>query len=408
MVNYIGQQRGLVTGSTTQGLHPILAGRVVRDVAPEIALLDANNAPLMTLLMKLRKSKASQPKFEWQEDVFPAQATAIQTADASANDTTVVVTAGTGSYGRPGDLWWNVESDEIMYIQSVTTDTWTVIRGVGGTTPTINSVAQEIYYIGNAMPMGWTARAPLTTVISQPYNYCQLFKESFEVTGTLDATTLYGGADRSYLRRKHGDLHKRDIEKTFWFGDRDLIATDEAATYMATTYTGAYMTRGVTKWIETAPAGNVHSNDTILTEDEFCGYLQTDFRYGNGVKFMFCSPLALTVISSWGRDKLQVVPRDTTFGINITRYISPHGELNLINNKMLGDITDADDEAQNPSKSSYILDIEQLKYRYLRDTRLEMGIQENDRDSLQDQYMTECGLEFSLPKHHSVIWGWQL
>jgi hypothetical protein len=123
---------------------------------------------------------------------------------------------------------------------------------------------------------------------------------------------------------------------------------------------------------------------------------------------MYCSPLCLTTISSWGRDKLQVVPRDTTFGINITRYISPHGELNLINNKMFGDITVTDSETTNPSKSSVILDIEQLKYRYLRDTRLEMNIQGTDQDSIEDQYLTECGLEFSLPKHHAVIWGWQV
>jgi hypothetical protein len=37
-----------------------------------------------------------------------------------------------------------------------------------------------------------------------------------------------------------------------------------------------------------------------------------------------------------------------------------------------------------------------------------MSIQENDRDTKEDEYLTECGLEFKLPKHHAAIWGWQV
>ena len=146
--------------------------------------------------------------------------------------------------------------------------------------------------------------------------------------------------------------------------------------------TAAYMTRGAFRWMDSSW---VHTNASDLTEDEFCTYLETDFRYGNGVKFMFCSPRALSVISGWGRDKLQVVPRDT--------------------NKLFQDVVDTDADV-DPSTCSVILDIEQLKYRYLRDTTLEMNIEENDRDSKENQYMTECGLQMEQPKHHAVIYGW--
>ena len=398
--------RGLVTGQTTGGVLPITAGRQIRDVASEISLLDVNNTALITLLMKLRKEKCNNPKFEWQYDEFPAQKTTINgVGESSSGDVTMTVDDGT--VFRPGDMIWVPETDEVMYVESVSTHDLVVVRGIGGTVPIPFEDGAEVYYIGNAQPMGWQARPPLTTQVTQPFNYTQLFKESIEVTGTLDATSLYGGKDMTYQIRKHGELHKKDIERTFWWGARDLIDSSEADVLITLAnggQTAAYMTRGVLRWMNDS---YVHTNASDLTEDEFTTYLETDFRYGNGVKFMFCSPRALSVISGWGRDKLQVVPRDTTFGINITRYTSPHGELNLINNKLFQDVADTD-AAVDPSTCSVILDIEQLKYRYLRDTTLEMNIEEPDRDSKENQYMTECGLQMDRPKHHAVIYGWKI
>jgi hypothetical protein len=284
----------------------------------------------------------------------------------------------------------------------------TLIRGVGDTEVGTWVTGDEIFIIGNAQEMGDTARESITTIVSQPWNHAQLFKEPFEVDNTANATALHGGKDLPYLRRKHGELHKKDIARAFWWGARDLVSKAEASTaggsYPAVS--AAHTTRGVWQWILESAAAGSHTNASDLTEDDFNGYLQSDFRYGNNVKFMFCCPLALTVISGWGREKLQVVPRDTTFGINITRYISPHGELNLINNKLFGDVDGGANALYNPAEASIILDLEQLKYRYLRDTRLELGIQENDRDAVEDQYLTECGLQFMLPKHAAGIWEW--
>ena len=381
-------------------------GRRVRDVANEIALLDANNTALVTLLMKLRKQSCQDPRFEWQEDIFPIQ-TSKCTEVMSSTEAEVTITTGEGVYFREGDILYHPEDHEVCYVTKVAASALTLVRGLGDTDGGTWASGDDIFIIGNAQEMGDTARQSITTIVAQPYNHAQLFKEPFEVDNTANATKLHGGPDLTYLRRKHGELHKKDIERAFWWGARDLVSTVEGVatggTYPAVS--AAHTTRGVWQWLLEEGAGS-HTNSSELTEDDFNGYLQTDFRYGNNVKFMFCSPLALTVISGWGRDKLQTVPRDTTFGINITRYISPHGELNLINTKLFGDIDGGANAAYNPAEASIILDLEQLKYRYLRDTKLELGIQENDRDGVEDQYLTECGLEFRLPKHAAGIWEW--
>lgn len=409
MATQIAGTRHLEVGGTAETIlgskehtTPTWPGRRVRDVANEIALLDSNNTALVTLLMKLRKKSCSDPRFEWQEDEFPAQSVTVNQVGSSA-DTTIALDTGHGARLREGDVLYHCEDNEVCYVDSISTDTVTLIRAVGDTDPGLWASDDILYIIGNGQEMGDVARASITTQISQPWNHAQIFKEPFEVDNTANATKLYGGSDLTFLRRKHGEIHKKDIERAFWWGERDLIGNDEATTYPANA--AAHLTRGVWQWILEGD-GYSKTNASELTEDDFNGYLQDAFRYGNNVKFMFCCPLALTVISGWGREKLQVVPRDTTFGINITRYISPHGELNLINNKLFGDIDGGANADYNPAEASIILDLEQLYYRYLRDTKLELGIQENDRDAIEDQYLTECGLEMRLPEHATGIWEW--
>jgi hypothetical protein len=96
---------------------------------------------------------------------------------------------------------------------------------------------------------------------------------------------------------------------------------------------------------------------------------------------------------------------DTTAGMVISRYKSTHGSLNVVKNNLFADISDSDC-ATNPATAAILLDLEQLWYRYLNDTELEQNIQENDRDAVEHQYRSECGLELRLPAHHSGIYGW--
>jgi hypothetical protein len=399
MVNQFQAMRDLYSSTANTSIN---ADRQVRDVSDVISLLDPNNAPLTTLLRKLRKKKSTDVKFEWFEDEFPTQNTTCTEDDASSGDTAIGVTDGT--LFREGDVWLNADNRELIYIDNASTaNQISCVRGVGGTAPADWGTNDELFYVGNGAETGEVARKPLTTITVTQYNYCQIFKEAFEITNTMNATNLYGGPDRQYLRRKHGDLHQRDIERAFWWGGRDrLVTTDSSRITRA-----AYLTGGVFRKISTNDHVNVSS---ALTEDEFDGYLRGDFRYGNAVKFMFCSPLAMSVISSWGRDKIRLVPRDKTYGIHISRFISPHGELNLINNKLFYDFTLASQETaiEDYGTCSVILDLESMMYRYLRDTRLEMNIQENDRDSTEDQFLTECGLHMEQEKHHASIFGWAL
>ncbi len=402
--------RHLETADTTK---QILAGRRVRDVSNKIALLDQNNTTLVTLLMRLRKKKCTDPKFEWGEDAFLSQSTTLN--EDVSSDETAYTTSGAAETAkfRTGDVWWVPDDDEIVYVDAVdsTNNIVHFVKSIGQTNHMLWDAGANLFYVGNGQATGDTARAQLTTQTVQEYNFAMLFKEPFEVDRTAMSTALYGGGDMPYLIKKHGEQHKRDIERAFWFSERENVTGTESASYVAGVGSTAFLTRGIWQWFasDSGPSGsgvNTHTNSSgDLSEDDYNGYLETDMRYGQNIKFQFNSPRACTQIDSWGRDALQLMSRETTAGMVIRRYKSTHGEINMIKNNLFADMADTAC-ATNPGTCAIILDMEQLWLRYLNDTELEQNIQENDRDAVEHQYRSEMGLEIHLPEHHAGIYGW--
>jgi len=405
-VNAAGGKSILTDDSTTP--FGVLTERRVRDVSNEICLLDSNNTALLTLLRKLRSKKSVDPKFSWFEDIFPAQTTTPSGTDCTT-DVTIAVDTGTGKLGRANDLWLNTDSGEVFIIESVTADNWTVVRGIGGTTAVDMVSTDNLQYIGNAQDQGATARAQLVTQVAEVTNYCQIFKEPFEVTGTTNATKLFGGPDLVYLRQKHGQIHNRDIERMLWFGVKADLISGDMGTINNEVYTSKGLLADGTNGFLTTNTSAANSSGEY-TEDEFETDLQTAFRYGNSVKFCFASPTAVSTINGWGRAGLRVVPRANTWGVNITRYVSAHGELNIINNKLFSDMSGSGTvwaAGLNFTECAVILDLEYLWFRYLRNTMLEQGIQATDQDSIEEQYLTECGLMCKEEKRHMDIYGFR-
>ncbi len=114
---------------------------------------------------------------------------------------------------------------------------------------------------------------------------------------------------------------------------------------------------------------------------------------------MLASARVLSVINGWALGKLQVEIGEKTFGLSVTRYVSPFGVLNIVHEPLF--------EGAIYGGYAAIIDVENIKYRPLkgRDTKLETNIQNNDIDGRTDQYITEAGLEVRLPQTHALLTG---
>ena len=363
--------------------------RRVVDMAKKIALLEPNKSPLITLTKRLSTKPTINPIFHWLEDELQAKWSKVSTAEANVAATDLVVSDI--ELFRVGFLVKVPRTGEIMRVTDVTasTDTITVKRSFGTTAAAAILQNDPIVILGSAEAEGGLATTPLSVVTSTVFNYTQIFKTAVQLSKTQEASELYGGSDRAYQRLKKGIEHAVDLERAAWFGEK---AEDNTGS------TPVRSTGGVMSFIETN-AVSYDASDS-LTEDNFeKEFLEGLFRYGSSKKTLFASSRVISVINSWGRDKIQTVVGEETYGLKIYRYISAHGELNIVKHQLF--------EGAVYGKMGVALDLDagEVAWRPLsgRDTKLRTGIEPNDADYYLDEYITEGGFQIKLPKVHGII-----
>uniref|UniRef100_A0A832I0Z0 Phage major capsid protein n=1 Tax=Eiseniibacteriota bacterium TaxID=2212470 RepID=A0A832I0Z0_UNCEI len=374
--------------SGARGTGNITAAQIKPDVDNKLYLLDANKAPLVALTAKLRKKVTTNPKFSWFEQNIESYIDAVNYSTGyTAGSTSIVV--DNGSYFSPQDTVKVPSTGEVMRVTAISTNILTVVRGVGETAAGALADNEPLWIIGSAFEEGTTSATANTGLSAEVYNYCQIFKSSIEDTGTMMETDTYTGPDLPEQRRIVGIKHSQKLERAFFFGER---AIDTSGTHPRR------YTRGLNTFITT----NVTDAGGTLTEAEFESFLRSGFRYGSRKKYLFASRLIVSAISSWAQGKLQMFPKDKTYGIAIAQYLSPHGEVLIISHDML---EGAGATNQEYGGYAFLVDLENVMYRPLqnRDTRLKMNVQANDQDGEKDEYITEAGLMVVQEKTHAIL-----
>jgi hypothetical protein len=364
--------------------------RVVLDVAKKIAEYEPDETPFTVILMRAKKRKTINHEYIWFEDSLGARWTQINNATGYTYDATSIV-VDDGSVFAPGDMLKVPRTGETMRVTAVSTNTLTVIRDWGQTRPAATPTAYDlqdndwVLNIGNAMKEGSTAPQPKIGQPTKVSNFVQIFRTPFDVTGTVNAEEqVTSEQERARLSRKKGKEHRIDIERAMLFGEkREYINGNEIIR----------TTGGATQFIKT----NVYDAGGVLTETNFeREFLVNVFNYGSSRKLLVASPLLLSVINGFGRDKIRLVPKDEAYGLRISQYISTFGDLYMVPSKVLVNYYNG---------WGFVFDMDYVSYRPLRDTVLKRNIQQNDEDVIRDEYFTEAGFELKLEKAHGIIKG---
>jgi hypothetical protein len=381
----------------------IPSDRRVRDVADRIAYLDPDSAPLTLVLSRARSMAATNTKFEWIEKDLPARWAAINNGGGyNTTATSLVVDTGTAAYFSIGDVVKNVRTGEVMRVTAVNTGTHTltVVRAVDGdgTTGTAINDNDDLLIIGNAYAEGVTSESEKSHPEAYKYNYTQIVRTPFGVTGSEAASENYTGPDRPRLRAEKAIEHKIDLERTALFGERNLFtATDTGASANTPRrYTGGYF------YYVTSLATNING---ILTEPDLETYCQTLFSAtGSGdTRLLLCSPLVISVLDQLAASRIQVAPRESTFGLAVKTWVTGHGTLNIVKHRLL------ENGANGNGYGGHAIGVDpsRMSYRYLRgrNTKLMVDIQANDLDGHKDEYLTEMGWQVELDKVHGYFYG---
>jgi hypothetical protein len=358
------------------------------DMADKILLLEPDAAPLTVVTKNIQKKGTGNPKFQWQEDELDPRFDQVNNGAGYASGITAIV-VDNGAYFEAQNLVYVPRTAETMRVTAVVGNTLTVVRGVGSTAAALVD-NDPLLITSTAQPEGDASRPARSRNQTTVYNYTQIFRTPWDATETARHSEYEADDDWDYQALKHGIEHKKSIEYALMVGAR----SEESSSGQARRTTGGFRSFVTTNATDAGGA---------LTEAEFFTALRPCFRYGAKEKWGFASQLAVDVLNTFPRGKLEVQQGEKTFGLRIFQYISPHGTLNLVTHYLL--------EGTTLGGQIWVMDSDVVKYRYLvnkrgaRDTTLNKEIQANDVDGRKDEYLTECGLELGSELRHGYIYG---
>lgn len=366
------------------------------DHSDELYSVDPNFAVLAFFARKLKKKSVSDPEYRWFDKALPSRYDAVNySTNYTSGATSVVVDDGTKFRG--GDVVMDVATGEHLLVSSVSTNTLTVVRGFGTTSAGTLTDNEVLVIIGNANAEGAGLRAGLDSQKTKRTNYTQIFREPFDVTETLASTEIYAGADDVAQSRKDAlEVQMRNIERSFFFGEakEDTITASQPIR----------STAGLRAFISTNVQNVTSLNSGTLTEAIFEDWISDLFTNGGDKKMGFLSQIIASGVNSWAKGRLQMFPKDKTYGVAIMNYLSVHGELNFVIEKLF---------AENSTFNGYGfgVDMNLIGYRYLsangrnRDLKLLKDRQAPGADEIIEEYLAEIGFWLALENRHGFMKG---
>lgn len=368
-------------------------GRIIKDVQDKIVLVMPKATPYITLTSKIRKKrKATQFRYDvLTKDEYPRVVAAEGALDS--DDTSLVLAAGHGDRVAVNYILQNLSTGEQVAVTAVSTDTLTIVRGIGGGAADIADgdlflFLRQVFEDGSDIGIIKSAKETFD------YNYTEIMRRSYGWTDRQINTDMYGGRDTMTEREFQAIEFKKDMELAMIFGKRHSRTESSGK---LRTFTG-----GIDSQITT---NRWDLNGALPTESAFIEMMEETMRYGeggsengSGEKWLLGSSRWMTVMNKWGGDRMEFRPGDKTLGMDFTKYTSPHGVLNMVKMPLLD---------RNHPDRAYILDFNHLRYVYHqgRDVKLLKNRQGNAVDGQIEEFIADVGAQVEMEMAHACLLG---
>jgi hypothetical protein len=370
------------------------AQRVV-DMNPVIQQLQDDVNPLVQLLQKTASKPAKSQLVQWLEDDLVPILDTLTVSAATAASGTSTLTFATNPF-RVRDILRLSSNGENVAVTGITGLSAGVVRAlsIAGVSAAVGS---DVIKVGNAALEGATLGTLIQTKKIGQSNNCQIQRDPFGFTNTALASDMWGGPLDNNEKAKKFIEHRRQLEQTAFFGLRAFDATGT----QPVAYAG-----GLFDFIAT----NKTSSVATLGQTTFETFLRSAFRYGSRNKVLFASPLIRSALSSFPLGKLAPPSNEAvkSWGTSVVSYLSGagYGTVNVVEKRDWQDYQAASaNNLSSPSGMAFLVDMDNVKWRPLRDTRYIQNRQAPDEDSTKNEYLTEGCLEVDLEKSHALLLG---
>jgi hypothetical protein len=359
----------------------------IRFVDPRVHFAQAKIAPITTLLEKMkRKVKADNYKVESNEKDIGTPTTTLN-GDINAVTTTVNVAAGTGTMFDKNDVL--LIDDEQVLVTARTTDALTVTRNFGSEGNTTHSDGAEIVKLSSAYAENAGSGVGVSINPLMPYNICQIHRTPIDISRTEMQTDRYGepsGALKTRLRDAN-ILHMEAKERAAIIGQ---LKNDTSASRRTS--------RGILRYIQTHRANMAG----VFTKQKFDSFLKDVMYNGDGNYYLFASGTFLEALHQevLSNSNMNITPATKQWGLKITEYASPFGDLKIVYHRVLSHILEG-----MYGGCSLLINIDLLTEYYIQKQIHRPNIQDNDVDGRKDEYLEECCQVLNNEANNGFIYG---
>jgi Family of unknown function (DUF5309) len=359
-------------------------------------------APIFALSSKAGKRTTDDPEFAWWAEgnvlirlqvngALAAGDTVIVVDSVDPTSTTLGANLGTATNLKNGDILL-VEpladsatfNHEIIRVQDVQSDTtFTVQRGVGGTTPGSIANDQWLTVISSAYAEGTGVPPAVSRNPIKYNNFIQIFKDTYELTGTADNTKTRTNNNYSEDKKRKMFKHSSDIEWSMLFG-RPNETTGENGKPLR--YMG-----GIRSFI---PSTNVTVFPAAVTPSAFLDAIAPVFDFDTGAgdqRIVFAGNQALIELSKIFANEVLFNVNNVvkTYGMDFQEFVLPNGKIMLRSHPLL---------SRHPlyRKSAFVLDFDAIKYVTQKgrpDGKATDDVQAKDEDVRRGFWQTDASME---------------
>lgn len=398
-------------------------------------------APLTAILSMLGSESTDDPQFYWwtQEQTavsgavagiytLPDLSTAYVGAGVDGDTLYVQITTALANRIRIGhqillrdESDWRVDVN--AKVTGVTRGTTNSVLAVKLLEDDDNSPTHDLSdcdnfkIIGNINPEGGEMPDAIALNPTKVYNYTQIFRTPLSMTRTALQTRLRTRDQRAKAKSEALEMHSWERELAFLWGIRTEKIGDngkpERTTLGVINFIRQYAPANCDDFTLNATYAGLNWTDAYAGqtagEHWLKAYLEQIFRYGADSKLCLCGSGFLLGIDALAMNggQVQLNPAQKVYGMQIREWLTPFGSIYMKTHPLFS----YDATTRN---MAIILEPKEIKARVIQDTEFfgessakqhAEGYGQRRVDGINEEFLTEDGLEFGLPQKCAVLNG---
>lgn len=371
--------------------------------------------PLTALMSQVKKESTNDPEFSWwDESVDLVRLQVNKAGDYGVADTLITIDSADPTTANPDNYYGsalNLVAGDILMVEPATDNatfdhenilvtavhsgtSFTVQRGFAGTTAAAILDDGYLVKIGSAFAEGTDAPLAASRNPIKFSNYTQIFKTTYELTGTAEKTKTRTGDEVANDKRRKTSDHAKDLEMALFFGQKSETVGSNGKPLRTMNGLRAQISSATTKvlaanWTIANPATAGNSLHDAISP-------VFDFESGAGdERIVFAGTNALNRFNQAiakgtgsGAVSINYDGKEKLYGMTFHRYAISQGTILIKTHPLMN---------RHPiyRNSMFVIDFSAIKYRPMegRDTKSKDNIQGDGEDVRRGQWMTETSLE---------------